>query len=263
MSTLLQFLKDTKIDFTKAIFEYSSGGALNYNNFDITPKEFLRFAKEDLETGGTRGIINAITNSKRAIDCQIEEVLIKLSVNTCNQKHLNKLIQSLYSDVNTHHNLKVIHSLNLAPTLLISKTRNIRNKLEHLYQCPLLEEAQEALDVAELFIKTVDGQMNTIIEEFIITDEKNYKPEATWNAQNGIGFRIDYGLNNFHIDILKILDSKIMDSIIINNQSEEFPYLLRLVLSQGDDFELTQSLKLLLETIKHPLPLKHINISEV
>ena len=38
MSTLLQFIKDVKLDFTQAFFSESSDQELNYTNFEIAPK---------------------------------------------------------------------------------------------------------------------------------------------------------------------------------------------------------------------------------
>ncbi|MFC0345141.1 hypothetical protein [Epilithonimonas hispanica] len=259
MSTLLQFIKDVKLDFTQAFFSESSGQELNYTNFEIAPKDFLRFAKLDFAENDNRGFINSLTNSKRAIDCQIEEVLTSLSLNAGREnKHIEKFINQIYKDSDTHYNLKIIHSLNLAPTILISKTRNIRNKLEHFYQYPTNSEVQEALNITELFIKTINGQFRNLLGEFTLSDEKNYNYKKKWNTINGLGFRVTANLNNLHFEVLKIINSSIVDRIIINNQNFEFLYLLRLIFSTGDYFELTNSIKLMLEAIKHPVPLKHV-----
>ncbi|MGI9650930.1 hypothetical protein [Chryseobacterium sp. RLHN22] len=121
MSTLLQFIKDVKLDFTQTFFSELSGSELMYTNYEITPKDFLRFAKQDFLENDTRGIINSLTNSKRAIDCQVEEVLTTLSLNTGQEnKYIKDFINKINKDSDIQYNLKIIHSLNLAPTLLIS-----------------------------------------------------------------------------------------------------------------------------------------------
>jgi hypothetical protein len=43
--------------------------------FQIEPREFLKFAEQDLITGGPHGFINALSNAKHAIDCQIEGII--------------------------------------------------------------------------------------------------------------------------------------------------------------------------------------------
>lgn len=65
---LLEILKVSKINLTDITLRTVFGTSLQENIFDISPKDFLRFAKEDLKEGDERGFINSITNSKRAID---------------------------------------------------------------------------------------------------------------------------------------------------------------------------------------------------
>ena len=77
-SILLEILKVSKINLTDMTLRTISGTSLQQNIFNISPKDFLRFAKEDLKERDERGLINSITNSKRAIDCQIDETIEKL-----------------------------------------------------------------------------------------------------------------------------------------------------------------------------------------
>jgi len=50
--------------------------------FEISAKEFLTFAKSDFEDNDEKGLINALSNAKRAISNRMDE-MIKLS---CLQK---------------------------------------------------------------------------------------------------------------------------------------------------------------------------------
>lgn len=43
--------------------------------FEVTPTEYLAFAENDLESKDLRGLINALSNTKRALDCQIDSLL--------------------------------------------------------------------------------------------------------------------------------------------------------------------------------------------
>lgn len=43
--------------------------------FDVTPHEYLEFMEEDLKGEDKRNLINALSNAKRALDCQIESLL--------------------------------------------------------------------------------------------------------------------------------------------------------------------------------------------
>ena len=55
--------------------ELGSGTSLEYDGFDINASEFMKYAEMDLDQGTTQGLVNALTNAKRAIDCQIDSVL--------------------------------------------------------------------------------------------------------------------------------------------------------------------------------------------
>ncbi len=69
--------------------------------------------------------------------------------------------------------LRIIHALNLAPSLIISKSRTLRNKLEHMYKKPEIDDVKEALDVADLFIRSVTGKLGMLWSEFEIVDWKD------------------------------------------------------------------------------------------
>jgi len=46
------------------------------DSFEISPKTFLDYAKRDLSEGkDERHLVNALSNVKRAIDCQIELII--------------------------------------------------------------------------------------------------------------------------------------------------------------------------------------------
>ncbi len=151
-----------------------SGTSLKEKIFDISPQDFLRFAKEDLKKSNEHGLINSITNSKRAIDCQIDEAIEQL-ISKSNK--FNPIVEDFLkyfefeSDIPIK--LRLIHALNLAPSLLISKSRTLRNKLEHFYQKPEIKDAKEALDVADLFMRSVALKLGLIWTDFEIVDLKN------------------------------------------------------------------------------------------
>lgn len=44
-------------------------------DFEVTPEEFLNFAKMDYKDNSKKGLVGAVTNAKRAIDCQIDWII--------------------------------------------------------------------------------------------------------------------------------------------------------------------------------------------
>jgi hypothetical protein len=244
---LLEILKVSKINLTDMTLRNVSGTSLQENIFDISPKDFLRFAKEDLKEGDERGFINSITNSKRAIDSQIDETIEKLISKSDNFNPIvNDFLKYFEFESDIPIKLRIIHSLNLAPSLLISKSRTLRNKLEHIYKKPQVQEVKEALDVAELFIGSVTGKLGMIWTEFEIVDWKNNELVFEFSEKK---FKIDYKKND-----------KLITSYIIDSNNIEFYGLLRLMISSNDEIEIEETFKILLKQINHPIPIENIKL---
>lgn len=55
-----------------------SGASFREGFFELSPNHFLRFAKSDLNLKTKRSTVNALSNAKRAIECQVDEILYVL-----------------------------------------------------------------------------------------------------------------------------------------------------------------------------------------
>ncbi|WMJ81463.1 hypothetical protein RBU49_04195 [Clostridium sp. MB40-C1] len=134
--------------------------------FDLTPEDFLRFAKEDYKNLDNRGLVGVLSNSKRAIDCQVDWIISYLgfdylNFNELNYPNIKELINKFEERLNNNNNLsfklRFIQALEIAPIFLISKIRKFRNKLEHEYIVPKEDEAREAIEIAELFVNATQN----------------------------------------------------------------------------------------------------------
>lgn len=264
----LQLLKDTKIDLTKAYLVPYSGSGDTDSKFDLTPKNFLRFANQDLKEKDDRGIINSLTNSKRAIDCQTDEALEKCGIKSNDFDHeIKKFVDHFDLDEDIPIKLKIIHSLNLAPSITISKTRTLRNKLEHFYKKPTIHEAKEALDVADLFIRSVEGKFKMLTNDFGLTDEKNYGDGGQYDGNYYLDFKnglsLSFDTNNRIFLVRKVINKKIIEQFDIDCNYIEYYGLLRLMFSIDDDIDLNESLKVLLKQLKHPMPTEKVSLIQV
>lgn len=246
-SILLEILKVSKLNLTDMTLRISSGESFQKNIFEISPKDFMRFAKEDLKEGDERGFINSITNSKRAIDCQIDETIETLISKSDNfNPIINDFLKYFEFESDIPIKLKIIHALNLAPSLLISKSRTLRNKLEHIYKKPKVKDVKEALDIADLFIRSVTGKLGTVWSNFEIVDWKD----------NELFFQ--FSEKKFTIDYKK--DDKLIDTYQIDSNNIEYYGLLRLMLSNDDEIEIEETFKILLKQINHPIPVENIKL---
>lgn len=103
-----------------------------------SPVEFLSLAEDDFERGGLSALINATTNSKRAIVCQMDQLLTSFGY------------QSLRWNV--PKKLERLRAIGLLAPSLLRKIVDVRNVLEHEYKAPDLEFVKESLDIASLFV---------------------------------------------------------------------------------------------------------------
>lgn len=63
--------------------------------FETMPDEFISFAEEDLETSNGHKYINALSNAKRALDCQTDRLLKLLGFYKESQTNFGDFQESL------------------------------------------------------------------------------------------------------------------------------------------------------------------------
>jgi len=116
--------------------------------YEVQADEFLIFAKQDLLEDSERGRVNALTNAKRVIECRIDECLALLNF---------KFFAS-QERWNLPYKMQVLQTFGIpTPNILKNLVTSKRNLLEHEYIKPKdQQEAQNIVDVAELFLKATD-----------------------------------------------------------------------------------------------------------
>jgi len=163
MEDIVSNFKAIEMDWTKVVVISFPGSWLGLDSkFSINPKEFLRYAKDDFKEEGTRGLVNALGNAKRAMDCQVDVFIHSIFLN--NNKYttpVNNYIEKNSSDNNGNKNYRLIESLGVAPSGIIGRYRELRNKLEHFYETPDKKLVQESIELAELLISTIDNAMKS------------------------------------------------------------------------------------------------------
>ncbi|WLH12819.1 hypothetical protein PSH58_00135 [Pseudomonas hefeiensis] len=121
----------------------SGGGSFDMTELKTSPIEFLSLAEDDFERGGLSALVNATTNVKRAIVCQLDQLLLSFGYS------------SLRWNVPTK--IEKVRALGLLAPSLLRKVINMRNILEHTYETPELEIVEEALDIASLFVMSASA----------------------------------------------------------------------------------------------------------
>lgn len=178
--TLSNIYADCKVDWTN--FYLSIDGCQNDSSveFDIMPEEFLKFAKYSLTSVSRQTRIDAMGNAKRAIEAQIDLLIstlgydYKIFDNRNSYPNTKKYINNKYSGEHCEGiipRIKLLNILGLAPTIIISEIRYLRNKMEHEYIVPLIDEVKKAVEVAELFINSSNRKLSSSLTDINISNE--------------------------------------------------------------------------------------------
>lgn len=254
--SLLKILLKLKLNFPNIHIAQTGGTGTNFD-FEVRPIDFLKYAKKDFKNGDGRGLINAITNAKRAIDCQTDTILsiFNIKFDETLPKAAIQFIQLTNNTENTNekHNLKLIEALGLAPIGLISKVRRLRHSLEHYYEYPSLNETKDAIELAELYINATQNKIKMMYEINISNEEYDFN-FATPSTGMDLMFKDgDYFMN------LSFGNKKIED-INFDNTEIEFYYFLKMILFYDDDEELSECLSGILCHLNHPQSKLKINV---
>lgn len=121
--------------------EYIYAVLMEINPKGIDILEYLYFAKADLLSKDLRGAINALGNAKRAIHLLIDSFLELFG------------LKKIYGDDNFPTKLEIIERIEAFPTRLLKNLNKKRNLIEHDYDQIELDEAEEFVEIAEIFLK--------------------------------------------------------------------------------------------------------------
>lgn len=110
--------------------------------WDVTPREYLEFARQDIDGTDKRGVVNALSNAKRALGCQLESLLLAFEIPKAkNSKPIPDMLDIL-------EQLGVVTTKNL-----LAKINKYRNEVEHDFNCPPHERVAEFVDIVALFLE--------------------------------------------------------------------------------------------------------------
>jgi hypothetical protein len=128
----------------------------------LKPFEYLDFARRDIIKGDVRALVNALSNIKRAIDCQLDVILemyglLKLSINK--KWPFPKKIET-------------IQKIGVVSPNILNLINSRRIQLEHRHRKPEKDEVAEFLDIAELFIELFRFRKRRI--ELLIDYDNNF-----------------------------------------------------------------------------------------
>jgi hypothetical protein len=140
-------------------------------SFECSPEMYIKFAKKDLGDATLRGLVNSVSNSKRAIHCSVDLVFRTFNL------HVDKSDEQKYPNIKGFSlKLEILKDLGFAAPKILSKYNKIRNKVEHDYVKVTKSDAEDVLDVAEIFCEMLNVRLGNTIDTFELT---KYEDEVT------------------------------------------------------------------------------------
>lgn len=131
--------------------------------FDVTPHDYLAFMEADLNGLDRRNLINALSNGKRALDCQIEALLYGF----CLKAYTDK------KKLGIPDKIELLNRLGIIAPRILRKINKLRNMMEHDFYCPGEEEVQDFADVILLFISYTDKYLYDVKSDCEIVDDSH------------------------------------------------------------------------------------------
>lgn len=143
------------------VYAATGGDVWLSHKYEVEPEEFLMFAEKDFKQGDKHGLVNSLTNAKRAIDCQTDKIISCFGYDPTrplpeNAINFIDIFQNKNSKIDATQNLKLLHALDIVPSGLISEMRKLRHDLEHRYKSPNCKDVSNFVDLAKLFIRSTE-----------------------------------------------------------------------------------------------------------
>jgi len=116
----------------------------------IKPFQYLEFARQDLSDGiESRNLINSLSNAKRALHLQVETIAQGYGY------------KKLKRSPKFPAKLEFLGEIGIATPSIISKLNALRNKVEHDYIVPEVDQIKDYCDIVELFLHATEAPINT------------------------------------------------------------------------------------------------------
>lgn len=116
------------------------------NPFELSSRDFIRIAEQEIENGTPLGLVNSVSNLKRALDCEIDSFFHTFNLLPIFQKR----------GLNFGKKLDFLASIGIINTRSLSRFNTIRNKLEHHYEIPKIDDIEAYFDLVTVLTNILE-----------------------------------------------------------------------------------------------------------
>jgi len=186
-----EFLRFLRNNISNIEEQGGGGSDPKLPKFEISPREYLKFAEEELNRGSLASLINCIAHLKHAMDSQIDIFLYSI----------NLLEEFKKKRLSFPKKIEFIEKIGIFRSKSLKKLNLIRNKMEHEYKKPTIEELDLYFDLVFSFIISLEQS----IVAFNLSNEKLYSiKDDDWNNVGSLKieyiredpkFFIEWGMN--------------------------------------------------------------------
>lgn len=124
----------------------SSGSDIIIPVYDISSEEFLDFAENAITSETKEGVVNAVSNLKRALDCEMDMFFESINLKIIFEK----------KNLKFEKKTQFLANIGLFPIQTINKLNFMRNKLEHEYKIPEISDLHTYYELVWSVIKILD-----------------------------------------------------------------------------------------------------------
>lgn len=199
------------------------GGHVNHPDFELLPRDFVEFAERDLKgESTTHSLVNATSNLKRAVDCQLDYLLGALN--------LDKLYREKRLGID--RKLGFLKRAGIFRSRSIEKLNAFRNRLEHHYEIPKIEDVEVYFDLVTAFVNVAEAVIPALTHGaslgMQIRDGGYVETKFTYE-----GPKFDLSLQHDATSYKKVFHVDLSESTNAIEKLESFAFLLRVHLLFG------------------------------
>lgn len=178
------------------VVEGATGMTFDIPSYEITPKDFLRYAQIDLHENNTKGKVGVISNLKRALDCELdmffEAINLKGIFNKYNLKFERKT--------------QFLSDIGMFPNKSVNKLNQIRNRMEHQFTIPSVDDLEVYYELIWNIIEIVNLNLQLMtmgeVEATIKKNEEEFYFSDSYDVENrSFRFRIHNDNKEYQLTI--------------------------------------------------------------
>ena len=175
------------------VCEESSSSDISIPIYDISSEEFLNFAENAIADETKEGTINAVSNLKRALDCEMDMFFESINIKRVFDK----------KNLKFEKKTQFLANIGLFPIQTINKLNFMRNKLEHEYRTPAISDLHTYYELVWSIVKILD----LYLELLYINGEINFE---LYIENNKYYFTMGYNIKEcaFEFEIIDWTDGK-------------------------------------------------------